>query len=1159
MDRLAAALRLVGFGMVAAVALAQDPPVVSRLDAWADLDQVVHVRWITAVPTKGRVEVQGAAGIARVVDEDADALRGTTNNRDAGTGWASNHRAEIAGVTAWPLRLRLKGTSSTGVEFESQPVSVERAKAPAGRTQRAQIAVSVDPGDWTLSQLPLTFGVPFPPGELADPASLRLLGPDGAEIPCQVALVGRWRADQSVRWLRLDTLVPVAARALTVEYGSAVTRREAGPALAAPPAALAALAAVLTAPDGKAYRGTIDETATEAAGPVKTVLRAHGHYAADDGAKLCAFTARLTVWAGSGLQRLDYTFENDRAAEELTAIRSLVLEPMRGGGAAPLKVLTEAGELALTKGSRVLQREDFEWLQEPGGAKGKRLPGVVLTGAANGAVVMRDFWQSWPASIAAADGTAAFGLCPELPNGFYAGRKDEEKLYYQIRDGLHTFRQGFTRTWEFWLIAADAAVATSLTGERPVAALPPEWLENSGVFQQLAISVRDQFRDYDEAVARGIDGYLANRDASREYGMMNFGDWFGERRLNWGNLEYDLGHGFLTQFMRTGNPAFFRRAEECVRHERDVDTRHYASDPRRVGQQWTHSMGHTAGYYPKGYQDMEIYSSPGWSDNRGHIWAQGMFEHYLLGGEPRSWETARLIADWAAGPQTTNFTFGNARETGWMTKLVIAAYLATDDPFYLSAAKIMLDGEHAKSVASGDHGFYFHELQPGHCDCPKGEKHSGEANFMLGVLMTGMTLYYHATGDEQVAADIVKIARFCVESMWVPERLAFRYTSCPKTSPSAASAWIMMQGLAFAAHHANDEALATVCRQALAAAWSSLPSGGKSAGYVLCSSAQALEEIAKLKGVSFTDFRARIDRMLRNPGRRALPTNVPNPDFEITADGWPSRGIAAERVTSQKHSGAAALHIRGKLTGQGEYVNTRYDTSGDPAEILWLKPKQKYRLAGWLRVEQASPTTPAPSLRLTFRDATGSRTAATTPPYDLTKLGTWQRLTTEFELPEWNTRNYLALNTNSRAEVEIDMYLDDVSLTPVEAVGNDPYAYLRLDPAAATLSAGATLRKDKDVIDVVRLAGPGKAAWTATVEGPGRYTLWAVLDPGTRLAGVTVNGQALPAAEPPAEVTWVRLGALDLTAGAVSVELTKLPAVPAVHRLVLTDDPSSSL
>ena len=51
----------------------------------------------------------------------------------------------------------------------------------------------------------------------------------------------------------------------------------------------------------------------------------------------------------------------------------------------------------------------------------------------------------------------------------------------------------------------------------------------------------------------------------------------------------------------------------------------------RVGQQWIHSIGHTAGYYDDHYKDMKVYAGTGWSDNRGHIWAQGMLEHYLLG------------------------------------------------------------------------------------------------------------------------------------------------------------------------------------------------------------------------------------------------------------------------------------------------------------------------------------------------------------------------------------------------------------------------------------------------------------------------------------------------------------------------------------------------
>ena len=68
---------------------------------------------------------------------------------------------------------------------------------------------------------------------------------------------------------------------------------------------------------------------------------------------------------------------------------------------------------------------------------------------------------------------------------------------------------------------------------------------------------------------------------------------------------------------------------------------------------------------------MGRYAAEGWSDNRGHVWAGGLFDAALFTGDRRAWEVATRIADWAAGPQITNFDFGNARECGWMLILVV--------------------------------------------------------------------------------------------------------------------------------------------------------------------------------------------------------------------------------------------------------------------------------------------------------------------------------------------------------------------------------------------------------------------------------------------------------------------------------------------------------
>lgn len=1130
--------------------------VLVKLDAWADLEGVAHVRWVTAQgdPAKGRIEYGPTSKLGFTAVEDPNDLRGTTNNRDAGTGWANNHRVDLPDIKAWPVHLRVTGATRSGRAFASQVITVNRPEQPLGRALDERIRIAIDPGDWKAERLPITVGIPFAKGEWGDPARARVLIA-GREVPCGVKAVVRWREDQSVKWARVDFLAPAGAKEAVFQYGSKVARPKAAPDAAPVDASRLPIAAELFDHRGTRYRSVVQRSELEESNPVKSVVKVSGRHVAEDGSQLFAFTVRCHHWPAAGLQRVDYTVENDNIQSEFTSLQSLAigLAGWRHRGA--YTVGSPGAALELADGERVLQREDFQWVQEPGAKKGKRLPGLVGLGGEDWAV-LRHFWEQWPASVEVRDGRVFFGLCPRLPAGFYEKRPDEDKLYYQIRDGLHTLRQGFSKTWELWLYRADAAVAPSLMGEKPVASVPAERVEGSRALQGLGVASRAQFPGYDEALAAGIDRFLPSREAAREYGMMNFGDWHGERRWNWGNLEYDLGHCFLTQFVRSQNPSFSRRAEEAIRHQRDVDTRHHASDPRRVGQQWTHCMGHTAGYYPANYKDMKVYATPGWSDNRGHVWSQGMFEHYLLGGDRRSFDTAKMISDVYGGPGTTNYSFFNAREPGWVGKMQMAAYLATEDLFYLNATRILLDAVHEKSLTTGDHGFHFHKLPTGHCNCPDDQKHEGEAGFMLAVEMTAQRMYYEETGDRRMADDIVKTARFIADTMWVPAQKGFRYTSCPLTSASTGG-WIQLQGMAFAARYAKDERLANICRQALAAGWKNLPTSGKSAGYILCTSAQALDEVGQLPGPGFREYLQRISTILNTPAARRLPTLVPNPDFERGLDGWPSRGWKIGRCTEIRHSGEASLKISGIQGGQGEYVNTTYDTANSPHEIKWLLPGHKYRLTAWVRVDKITPGAPRPALRIQFRDDVhGSRSAATTDAYDLSRLTTWQKLGIDFTVPDYNTRNYIALNTGTRNKVEVEMYLDDVSIVPAHAAGECPYSYLELLPEKAALKDGAHAEPLQDFPEWTAILGPGRASWRATVPAAGVYRLWLRAWNAGRAPQVTIEGKELPRRGDVAGPTWQLLGKAALTAGQHTISIQLGPGTAALGGLVLTDDPT---
>ncbi|NLX97010.1 MAG: hypothetical protein GXY83_12620 [Rhodopirellula sp.] len=1132
--------------------------VLVKLDAWADLEGVVHVRWITAQsdPAKCQVEYGPTADLGQSQQEDPSCLRGTTNNRDAGTGWANNHRADIEGIDVWPVHLRVTGVTRSGREFSSEIRTVRRPERPKGSVPHGRVRIALHPGNWKAEPLPITVGIPFPKGQWGDVAGARVLI-EGTETLCGVNPVVRWREDQSIKWARVDFVAPAGAKEAVFEYGHEVKRRKSGPNAAPPDKGATSLpiTAEMVDAQGAVYRDVIDRVELEETNPVKSVVKISGHYQNGDGSRLFAFVARCHAWPETGLTRLDYTIENDNTQSEFTSIRSLAVGLRNASQTARYTVGAPAESIELADGESVLQREDFEWIKQPGDAKGKRLDGLVRLGGDHWAL-MRHFWQQWPASVEVRQGRVYFGLCPALPVGAYENRPDEDKLYYQIRDGLHTYRQGFSKTWEIWIGRGDVAVAQSLLGERPVASVPPEWMEDSRALQGLGVSDRDQFPGYDEALAVGIEQFLQNRDREREYGMMNFGDWHGERVWNWGNLEYDLGHGFLTQFVRSEKPEFFRRAEEAIRHQRDVDTRHHASDPRRVGQQWTHSIGHTAGYYPGEYKDMKVYASPGWSDNRGHVWSQGMFEHYLLGGDRRSFDTAKIISDVYGGPGTTNYSFFNAREPGWIGKMQMAAYLATEDLFYLNAAKILMDAVHEKSLATGNHGFHYHKLPTGHCNCPDDQKHGGEAGFMLAVEMTAQRMYYEETRDERIAEDIVQTARFIADTMWVPAEKGFRYTSCPHTSASVGRAWIQLQGMAFAARHANDEKLADICRQSLAAGWSSLPTAGKAAGYILCASAQAMDEVGRLPGERFNEMLDRIRALIDGPAARRLPTAVPNPDFETDIERWPSRGWNVQRCTEVKHSGAASLKILGAHAGQGEFVNTTYDTASSPYEIKWLVPGEKYRLTAWLRVDRFSDGAAGPSVRIQFRDAGGSRASATTNRYDLTQLKSWQRLSADFTVPEYNTRNYLALNTGSRDEIDTEMYFDDISVVPLDAAGEETYSYLQLLPEDAKLTDGARLQPPEDLPQQAAIQNQGTASWQVRVPAAGKYRVWLRALSGGSAPRLAVGGEEVSAPTDIADATWLLLGKIDLTAEdhPITIKLDKGAAI--VGCLVLTDDPT---
>ena len=1053
-----------------------------------------------------------------------------------------NHRFDVADVPIDQKRwIRLTTNAQGQSEAVGEIIEVSPpAPFPVGSAKMLSIGLSVTETEGVTRREPVSFGVPLPEGALGRPEMVRIA--DGAtSVPIVSRALVRW-PDSTVKWLLVTARLKVnenSTRKLKLEVGSDVKPstvsgrtmiHRQGDSIIVDTGASRLLVdkstgrgtfhvgdglvsklpvSRLVTTDGTVFLGKADRVDVEEDSPLRAVIKVSGHHLNEAGEPYFGFVLRYYCHAADPLVRVDHVLQHDIVepkytyGDEMKSFASLDLLFETGERDAPATVVVEEGEaVEMPAGKRLFQHFDDQYLL--GERQGGRAAGQASQ--ARLIVTVRDFWQQWPKSLAVEDGQLVVGLYPRIePAGRYANRPDEVTTYYYLRDGNYTFRSGFEKRHELWMGPAAAVQPTQMrarVGAPLLVTADPEWYASSGALFGITSDDPKEFAAYDELLAQGIDEYFAIRESRHWYGLMNYGDVQGGRAHSWANIEYDHQHGLLTQYFRTGDRRFFVAGEQAARHNADIDVVHYAAGQRagpgrkrEVGQAWVHCMGHTGGYYPYDYKGMTLYAQ-GYAENEGHMWNQGNLEYFFLTGDQQVRQSAMQLGDWAAGPNTTAFGYGNARVPGWMGIIVMATYFATDDDYYVNAMRLMY--EEVQEKADPKYGLWIHKLSGGHCRCK--EHHNGEAGFMSGVLMTALKYFYLATGDEEVAERIVKIARYQTEHLWEPTEGAFRYTSCPKTHSSPILSLIMANGLAFAANHAGDQQLAAIAREAFAGGMIAFRNHGPGNGIVyglpICAAPMAIHEISQFSGPSMDAYLERLQRAALNPARRPLPSLVPNPDFEKNLDGWTVRGdLELSRSTEVVHSGEGAARAAGEIKAQGEYFVTWY-ACGPPWEPTWLDRGKTYRLQLWLRVDKIGANIPAPRVRIQMRSLGRSRDSSQTNRYDVGRMGTWQRLQTEFTVPEYYDGLYIAVNTETREpQQDVLMYLDDVTIVPADAPEQATYVYPTREALEAKLSGGLELVADdvqRGWQTIVSQGGKaGHAEWSIEVPYTGSYRLLA--------------------------------------------------------------------
>lgn len=228
------------------------------------------------------------------------------------------------------------------------------------------------------------------------------------------------------------------------------------------------------------------------------------------------------------------------------------------------------------------------------------------------------------------------------------------------RDGgmLGNFAQGIAKTTEFIYYFHDGNSTAAIDKKMnyvldgPIAHASSEWYTQSKVYGNLA-PYSKKHPEFENALQYKYQWYSFNQDNEPWYGMFDYGDgktyFVKDKWYQWTNNEPTVDFMLWTNFMRTGDPKYYRMAEGMSRHTMDVDNIHWPKKRTYLGE-----INDAIDFW--NYTD-EPESTPYLGIGRrhandhwyallsAHVWIQGWIASYYLTGDHRALEVAKMTGD----------------------------------------------------------------------------------------------------------------------------------------------------------------------------------------------------------------------------------------------------------------------------------------------------------------------------------------------------------------------------------------------------------------------------------------------------------------------------------------------------------------------------------
>jgi hypothetical protein len=683
----------------------------------------------------------------------------------------------------------------------------------------------------------VTGGIPIAEGTAPLGSRFMLLDKNNKPVPCQSEVLATWK-DGSARWVLLDfqaspmanenenyrlvwdqklkelrpTLPVKVKEKKYISIGSGSVQLQTVPGALLRVSNRFDVKLVFTDRSGKRCEGMVESSKIETSGKMRSTLALAGSFRTPEGQRVVDFRLRASVYAGLSQFYLEPQVMVNADNGIITYLNDLSLEIVPLNSIRSASIGGDPGWKGSPQGApvRLIQVDDENYRFEGASGTGGQAPGWMEIDDGKGtlAITLRDFWQQWPKSLEVDSKTARLGLFPEFNAGEFDHMQPWYKHNYLFEDNSYRLREGQSRRWQVWADLSGNGEALSMSANKHlVPAADPAQAIATGEWGFIAPAGSKGMAEYDTWADNLFEGYCRSIREQRDYGAMNWGDWWGERNVNWGNHEYDTPLHILKQFARTGDPKYFYVGEQAARHMSEVDVVHSINDdlrkyfarwesktfPSRPGIVHEHTIGHVGGFHP--FEEIrDLYTGmtgdpktyiPMGPFNLGHIWTLGMAHYYLLTGDPWIKETVGRIADnlmRLAEDGVYQFKGWThvGRTNGWTMLALAGEYKINPTERSLKAMQHIAND--ALIEQNPNCGGWLYILPADHCRCGT-PRHVGEAGFIGSVRLNGLSYYYRLTGDERIPNSLSRGITHLNNDTWRDELSDWRYTSCPASRP----------------------------------------------------------------------------------------------------------------------------------------------------------------------------------------------------------------------------------------------------------------------------------------------------------------------------------------------------------------------------------------